>query len=132
MQNQRWITVLLAAVAAPAFAVDHPVHVGGSGLTFTPSSVDVLVGDTVTFINDGGFHNAASDPGAPISFHCSAGCGASPVGDPNGSAWTATVTITAAAAHRTIGYHCDAHQASGMVGTINVTDPVELQSFRID
>ena len=69
----RILPYLLAAASLLAFAthakaVDHVVHVGGAGLVFTPSSIEALVGDTVTFINDGGFHNVASDAGAPMTF----------------------------------------------------------------
>jgi plastocyanin len=34
----------------------------------------------------------------------------------------------------TAGYHCEIHGApgAGMFGTINVTTPVDLQSFSID
>jgi plastocyanin len=124
---------LLLLTATQAHAVDHVIHVGGAGLVFTPPNVDALVGDTVTFTNDGGFHNVASDAGAPITFRCAAGCdGNGGDGSISNAAWSATVTITQAAAHSSVGFHCEAHQASGMVGSINVTNPVDLQSFEID
>ncbi|MEO5624244.1 MAG: plastocyanin/azurin family copper-binding protein [Dokdonella sp.] len=123
----------LALCAAPAFASDHVVHVGGATLTFTPSNIEALVGDTVTFVNDGGTHNVASDSGAPITFRCANGCdGAGGNGNLSGAAWTATINVTQAAAHSSIGYHCEAHQSFGMVGNISVSNPVDLQSFEID
>ena len=126
------LAAIAALAAAPAWAADHVVHVGGAGLTFNPSSVSALVGDTVTFVNDGGFHNAASLPGQSISFRCADGCsttGAS--GDPSGSSWTGVLTIPPAAAHTTVNYMCEVH-GQQMSGSISVTDPVELQSFDID
>ena len=126
-------TSLLLVFANQANATDHVVHVGGSGLVFTPSSVDALVGDTVTFINDGGFHNVVSDPGAPMGFRCANGCDGVGTGDgtPLGTAWTATITITPAAAHSSVPYHCEVH-GQIMSGSISVTNPVDLQSFEID
>lgn len=126
---------LLLCATAEVHAVDHTVHVGGGGLVFSPSNIEALVGDTVTFVNDGGFHNVASDAGSPLTFRCAAGCdgdGSGGNGSISNAAWSATITITQAAAHSSIGYHCEAHQASGMVGSISVTNPVDLQSFDID
>lgn len=123
---------LLLALGSQVHAANHLVHVGGSGLVFTPSSIEVLVNDTVTFHNDGGFHNVVSDAGAPMTFRCANGCdGAGGDGTPLGSGWDATITITSAAAHSSIGYHCEVH-GQVMSGTISVTNPVDLQSFEID
>ncbi|MEP7042793.1 MAG: plastocyanin/azurin family copper-binding protein [Dokdonella sp.] len=109
------------AATVPAFATDHQVAVGGSGLVFTPQDLPpIAVGDTVTFTNAGGFHNVVSDPGAVTSFRCANGCdgdGAGGNGNASSAGWTATVTFPTAG---TIGYHCQIHQGSGMVGTITV------------
>ncbi|HEY6939845.1 cupredoxin domain-containing protein [Dokdonella sp.] len=127
------VLAVLATAAGPACAMDHTIHVGGAGLVFTPSNIEALVGDTVTFVNDGGFHNVASDAGSPLSFRCANGCdGSGGNGNVSNASWNATITITAAAAHGSIGFHCEAHEASGMVGSISVTNPVDLQSFSID
>jgi plastocyanin len=123
----------LATAAVPAGAVGHTIHVGGGGLVFTPSNIEALVGDTVTFVNDGGFHNVASDAGSPLSFRCANGCdGSGGNGDISNAAWSATITISQAAAHGSIGFHCEAHEGAGMVGSISATNPVDLQSFSID
>lgn len=128
------LAAALLLTTAPAWAAtDHIVHVGGASLVFTPASTDALVGDTVTFVNDGGFHNVVSDTGAPFAFRCAAGCdGDGGSGTPSGASWTSTITILPAAAHGTINFHCEVHQTSGMVGNISVTNPVDLQSFSID
>lgn len=123
-----WPAVLLLFAAPFAAAAPHNVSVGGSyssgGYTypqngFSPQAITVDVGDTVTFTNAGGTHNVDSDDGT--SFRCSAGCdGAGGNGDPNGTAWSSTITITPAMAGHVIGYHCDVHGSMGMVGTITV------------
>ena len=125
------VAALLAS--ASASAVDHPVTVGGAaGQVFTPSTLSIAAGDTVTFTNAGGLHNIASDPGAVTSFHCSDACGASPTGNPSSNLWSQTITFPDAG---TIGYFCEQHGGpggQGMAGVITVTIPVELQSFDID
>jgi len=124
----------LFAFATQAQAVNHLVHVGGAGLVFSPSNIEALVGDTVTFTNDGGFHNVISDVGAPMTFRCANGCDGvgSGNGTPSGTVgWTATITISPAAAHASIGYHCEVH-GQVMSGSISVTNPVDLQSFDVD
>ena len=129
------IVATFGLASASAWAANHNVTVGGSaGLVFVDAGTgtnvtNIAAGDTVTFTNSGGTHNAASDPGAVTAFHCSNACGTAPIGNPDGSAWSATITFPTPG---TIPYHCDAHQSFGMVGTINVTVPVDLQSFKID
>jgi len=125
------LAVLVGLASASAWAADHPVTVGGGSLTFSPSTLSISAGDTVTFTNAGGLHNVTSDPGAVTQFHCSAACGASPAGDPNSTLWSQTITFPTAG---TVGYYCEQHGApgQGMFGTITVTIPVELQSFEID
>lgn len=122
-----WPALLLLA-ASSAWAVDHPVSVGGTyssgGYTypqngFNPRAITVDVGDTVTFTNAGGTHNVDADD--ETTFRCANGCdGAGGSGDPSGAAWTSTITITPAMAGRTIPYHCDVHGSMGMTGTITV------------
>lgn len=126
------LILVLGLTSTVALAAPHAVAVGPGGtLTFSPATLNIAAGDTVTFSSDGtGFHNVASDAGAVTTFRCANGCdGAGGNGAPSGAAWTATVTF---ATPGTIGYHCEVHQGLGMVGTINVTVPVDLQSFEID
>ncbi len=129
------ISLILAAMAANA--ANHNVSVGGAGFVFMDSETatnvtNIAAGDTVTFTNTGGFHNAESDPGTVTAFRCANGCDATGGdGAPSSTLWTAVVTFPAPG---TIGYHCFVHGAPGqaMFGTINVTVPVDLQSFEID
>jgi plastocyanin len=128
-----WPALLLLAAASHVFAADHRVTVGGTSdggyygggtaiLSFTPSTVTVQTGDTVTFVNAGGAtHNVHADDD---SFRCAAGCDgvAGGNGTPNASGWTSTITITQAAGTE-IPFHCDVHQSMGMVGVIKVAAP---------
>lgn len=116
--------LLLLLACTQVRAADIRVSVGGtydSGgytypqLNFSPRTINANVGDTVTFVNAGGTHNVAADDG---SFRCANGCdGSGGDGNPNGSNWSSTITLTAAG---TIGFHCEVHGAMGMTGTINV------------
>jgi plastocyanin len=113
-------SLVLALPAAGAFAATHNVTVGGAGLTFSPASITIPQGDTVTFTNAGGFHNAVSDD-AGVTFSSGAA---------DGSGWT----FTTPPLNATVGYHCTVHGSvgGGMFGTINVVIPVQLQSFEVD
>jgi len=123
-----WPAFVLLIAASSASAATHNVSVGGTyssgGYTypqngFVPAAITVDVGDTVTFTNAGGTHNVDADD--ETSFRCANGCdGAGGNGDPNGTTWSSTITITPAMAGRTIGYHCDVHGSMGMTGTITV------------
>lgn len=89
-----------------------------ANLTFTPSSLTIQVGDTVTWQNiGGGFHNVEADDNSFTN------------GTASSSNWTFSHTFTAAG---TVGYHCAIHIGSGMVGQIVVGAlPVTLQSFDV-
>jgi plastocyanin len=98
-----------------ANAANWTVDVGGAQLAFSPATLTITAGDTVTFVNQGGFHNVAADDG---SFRCAQSCSGSG-GDPNSVLWSSTVTL---ATPGTVGYHCEVHGAPGfgMFGTITV------------
>jgi plastocyanin len=134
------IAASLFALPLSAWSASHTVNVGqnssgGQANAFNPSVVNATVGDTVTFTNVGaspGFHNVRSD-GPTQTFRCANGCDGVGSGDgsPSATNWTSTITLTAAG---TIQFYCEIHGApgAGMSGTINVTLPVELQSFEVD
>jgi plastocyanin len=113
--------LLLAATRAEA--TNWFVEVGGgAGLVFTPQQLEIAAGDTVTFVNRGGFHNVVADDGA---FRCARGCdedGKGGDGDSSSSLWRATVSFPDAGE---FGYFCEAHGApgEGMFGTIVVRAP---------
>lgn len=103
------LLALLLSSAAPAWAADHQVTL--SGLNFSPSSLTINQGDTVTFTYAGGSmpHNAVADNG---SFNSGAA---------SSSAWT--YTTPAFNTTGTFGYYCVIHGGpggAGMAGTITV------------
>jgi plastocyanin len=123
--------VALSLGASPAWATNFNIQLSGpSATTFTPNSVDVQVGDTVTFINAaGGFHNVASDDPA-FPFQCAVNCSTDNGG--SNANWTAVLTVPETAAHKDIQFYCQIHGASVMSGMLHITNPVDLQSFDID
>jgi plastocyanin len=110
-------SALLLLACADAGATQWTVDVGGAQTIYTPALLEVTAGDTVTFVNRGGFHNVVADD---ASFRCAQGCdGAGGSGDPSDAAWSATVTL---ATPGTVGYHCEVHglPGAGMFGSITV------------
>jgi len=99
------------------------VNVGGpAGLAFAPQTLTIAPGDTVVFVNKGGFHNVVADDS---SFTCSAGCKGDSKGDtgaPSSANWTFNLTFPNPGA---VGYYCLIHGApgQGMYGTILVQAP---------
>ena len=130
------IVTALGLASASAFAANHSVTVGaGGGLTFSPSTLSIAAGDTVTFSYAGGTapHNVRSDPTAVTQFRCANGCdGAGGNGTPSASAWTATITFPTPGS---VPFYCEIHGGpggAGMSGTLTVTTPVDIQSFEVD
>lgn len=102
------IVLLMFALGAHAANV---TVTATSSLTFTPATVTINPGDTVTFKNGGGFHNVASDTGL---FRCASGCdGAGGNGNLSSASWSATVTFNNPG---TFGYFCEQHGGIGGVG----------------
>jgi plastocyanin len=99
-----FLAVAICLVPA-ARAATVNVVAGGAGLVFTPATVTINVGDTVTWTNGGGFHNVRSDDGS--------------FGNSISGSWTLSHTYTTAG---TFGFHCEAHGSagSGMFGTVTV------------
>lgn len=98
------IAVLFAfALPLAAGAAEHTVTI--DGFTFSPANLEIQVGDTVTWTNDGGFHNVDADDGSFGS------------GDPSSDLWEYSSTFHEGGSYP---YHCDVHVDSGMVGTIVV------------
>jgi len=99
-----------AANTAVCPAADATVEVSSN--VFTPSDVTIFVGETVEWMNVGGFHNVNGDqsayPNNPESF----GNGAA-----SNAAWVFSYTFTIPGVY---DYHCDPHLGLGMVGTVTV------------
>ena len=96
----------LALAAAPSLAADQTVKaccaLGSGQNVFDPKTVEIGVGETVTWQNDGGFHNVVFDDG---SFDQPA--------DPRPDAWTVSRKFDAAGEYL---YYCEAHGNKGGVG----------------
>ena len=83
--------------------------------TFSPSTVTIVAGGTVTFTNLGGLHNVAANDG---SFRCANGCdGSGGNGNAASNAWSVTITFPNA---ESIPYFCEIHVGVGMTGTVIV------------
>ena len=113
---------LLAATPGIALAASHTVTVGpNSSLTFSPATLTIDAGDSVTFTYAGGNmpHNVVANDG---TFRCAKGCDDSGGnGNATGAAFSFTRTFATAG---TIGYYCQIHgvPGSGMHGTIIVNE----------
>lgn len=95
--------VLGLSMAAAASATEHTVNI--VGLTFDPADLTIEVGDTVTWVNDGGLHNVAANDGSFTS------------GDPSTDMWVYSHTFNQGG---TFPYLCQVHSDQGMVGTVTV------------
>jgi plastocyanin len=107
-----WLLGLSLLVAAPCWATEYIVTAGVTAngtpdLVFSPFSLTINVGDTVKFVNGGGFHNVVADNGSFTS------------GAPSQAGWSVTVPFNNPGV---FGYYCAVHGApgSGMFGKITV------------
>src|ERR1700722_779405 len=96
----RYALVFLFLLSTSALAVDHMVTAGGSANVFTPKSLTINAGDSVTFVNGGGFHNVVADDNSFTS------------GAPSDS-WTLTQAFPNAG---TFPFYCEIHGGPGGVG----------------
>jgi len=112
MKLHHWLCALFLGVFASgaAHAADIIVTVLGS-MAFTPTTVNINVGDTVTFKYAGGglAHNVHADDN---SFRCATSCSGNGA-NPTSAAWSATIQYNTAGTFR---YYCDLHGAPGGVG----------------
>jgi plastocyanin len=108
-----------ASADASEAGTTHTVQVGASGLTFTPSTLTIAVGDKVTWTFASIGHTVTSGSGgvadgkfcSPNDTSCSGG-----VTSAVGAVYSHTFTTAG-----TFPYFCAVHFASGMTGTITVT-----------
>jgi plastocyanin len=111
----------LALFALSASAVDHTVIARNGPRVFDPATLQIDVGDTVTFVNDPdnpGFHNVKSDLSSVTAFRCANGCDETGGnGDPSGDMWTATVAFPTAGI---APFYCEIHGGDGGVGMSGV------------
>jgi plastocyanin len=106
-----WVVASLAlpCICVPAAtAADLAVN-AGPGLSFSPDTLTVNQGDSVTWTNAGGVHNVRFEDN---SFAQPPFVSADP--------WSVTRTFGTTGTFR---YFCDVHRAAGMTGTVNVSAP---------
>lgn len=101
--------------ASCEFVPDYTIEVSSN--VFTPSSLTIQMGESVRWVNTGGFHNVNGGtdvyPDNPEGFTN---------GDPSGDEWTFDFTFTIPGVY---DYQCDPHVGFGMVGVITVEGDVE-------
>ena len=106
---------LVLAAALPALAENYTVIVGANGPDFEPQTLNINVGDSVTWFHPSG-HSA--NVVAPGLFRCALGCdGEGGDGNPSTSTWTFTRTFNSAG---TVNYYCEIGLPVGMTGSITV------------
>ena len=115
MKKINFIVAVIIFFAVNLSATNHIVSTVGN--TFSPASLTITVGDSVTFVNAGGSHNVngtiATFPLNPASFINPGGVS---------SGWTYIHVFTIAGNY---GYQCDPHSPA-MVGQITVNSAPQL------
>jgi plastocyanin len=110
MRHRWWapaLLTLLLLLGGVTRAVAANVDVNVSGFTFSPSTVTIHPGDTVTWHNpSSAFHNVTADDGSFSS------------GDPT-SKWTFSHTFDS---EGSFSYFCELHRSLGMVGLVVVSN----------
>src|SRR5262245_5153161 len=95
------LSLLMGFLGSAAEAANHVVNVLSSPQTFSPQTLIVRAGDTVTWVNPTiGIHNIISDDGATFTS-----------GSPAAGPWSYSFTFTATG---TFGYYCQPHGAPGL------------------
>jgi len=102
------LTALLIGSVSAAWAADHPVTV--SNFVFTPSTVNAVVGDTISWTWINGMHTTTA-----VSVPAGARRWNKPM-DVSHTRFRMRVTVAG-----TYNYRCNFHFAQGMVGTIVVS-----------
>lgn len=103
-----WVLVSLLLVAIRAGATTHVVQFGGAlGESYSPSSLSVTVGDTITWEGDFSAHplSSVTVPNGAATFH-------------NASGTVFSYVVTVAGSY---DYQCDFHASLGMTGSFTAT-----------
>ena len=110
--NRKILLVLLSIFTFNlAISAVYNINTGGANDVFVPNSLTIDLGDTVNWVNIGGFHNVNASlstfPSNPVGFSNSV----------SSSLWTFSHVFTVSG---TYNYQCDPHVSMGMIGTITV------------
>jgi plastocyanin len=103
-------TALLALLLVSSAARAATIQVTVRNFEFSPATVDIQVGDTVTWTNVSGTHSVTSDDGSSFSKEAQS------------APWTFSHTFDAAGS---FPYHCEVHPT--MHGTVNVAPVVPCE-----
>ncbi len=127
----RSLFAALAAFSLAATASAQTTHtVDLLGISFDPQDLDIEVGDTVEFVWISGFHDVKSGLGTPDGAFDSG----NPVNQP-GKVFSVTFDEAFLAANpradNIYDYYCTIHLGFGMVGQIDVRQPLEADVFEI-
>ncbi len=112
--------LLLVLVAIPVLSPRASHEVTAGGTSFSPKTVEVAVGDTVTWRNSGGTHSVRFDDGSYDS------------GEPTTAAVLGERTFTEAGS---FAYYCELHGLPGgrfMSGTVVVGDAAAPEPVSVD
>lgn len=108
---------MLLTLATTVHAATHVIQFGGSfGFTYSPSSLNVTVGDTVEWKGDFSMHplSSTSVPAGAQTFH-------------QGSGTVFTYPVMVAGAYL---YRCDFHYSIGMVGGFTASPSTGIKNER--
>jgi len=97
-------------------ATNHDVVIDSGNNSFSPASLTIDVGDSVTWTNDGGFHNVNGD----LATYPSNADGSIYSGAASTSLTTYVWVCTTAGNY---DYQCDPHAGQGMIGSIAANAP---------
>lgn len=110
---------LLSLITLNSYATIHQVNAGGVDLIYTPNSLTISLGDTVIWINEGGFHdvNANTNTVTNESFNNPVSFNSQPTQTVGATIYTHVFNIAG-----TYNYDCSVgnHALEGMTGTIIV------------
>tara|TARA_B100001093_G_scaffold1194_1_gene1225 strand:- start:30314 stop:31804 length:1491 start_codon:yes stop_codon:yes gene_type:complete len=106
-----YVIIAMLFLALSAHSTTHTI-IANNNNNFVPSTLNIILGDTVDFTNTGGFHNVngtlATFPNNPQGFGNSV----------SSSNWTYQYVFNVTG---TYNYQCDPHAGMGMFGTITVS-----------
>ena len=112
----RQLCLLTIFLIVTCSAKNHEILVSSN--TYSPSSLVIEAGDSVTWRNTGGSHNVKANDG---SFRCAQGCDAfGGDGNPSFNLWSFTITFRNLG---TVNYFCEPHISFGMQGSITIIEP---------
>ena len=117
-KNKLFLLLLICSIASTLSATIHTINAGS--FYYTPASLNVNIGDTVEWINDGGTHdvNADIDSQTGLSFNNPVSFQSSTTSTSGAVIYSHVFTVAG-----TYNYDCSvgSHAAAGMVGSIIVS-----------